>query len=903
MKKLSIILTIVISGIASQVGAQSLKLKVANTEFDRMRYADAIVHYEQILQKDGTNTEVKIKLGECYRKVKDAKNALRIYAQLAYEANANPKYFWYYAQALAQNGYYQESAGWYDKYADEVVDGQYARAFARAYQNIETFFEDSADYQLRSLPFINSPQSDFSPVYQKDGILFISNRKQQNVVRTVFEQDQSSFLDFYFASDTTLIESLLNDPIFEYKNKRHYYNGQYTIAASNDNTIPAQYGDMYKYDTIHYHYDNLNMVKRLTDPNVTKYHEGPLTYTVTHDTVYFTRSTPFEKGRGGKRTSRLAIMMSFIKDGVWQEAEEIILNGLDFSTGHPTMSPDNKRMYFASDRPGGKGGVDIYYVEYDHGAFSKPVNVEEINTPDDEVFPYVAPNGDLYFSSDGHPGLGGLDLFVVTIDGDRVGDVRNMGSPFNSTLDDFGIAWHPSMTKGFLSSNRKRGYGDDDIYNFKKLCSSVIAYVYDSISGQPLESVFVTSGEYSGYTDKKGRIEFCLKPGEHAFSISKENYQNKDSIVSSRSYIEIALNPLAFDLAGRITSKEDNSPIVGARIVLTNTGSHETTELVTDQFGNYHFPLAMSSNYTVSISKKMCGASKLDRTTQGLTVSQTLRGDMELLCKGDIIKVENIYYDLNKWAIRTDAATELDKLVLLMNQYPDMRIELRSHTDSRSSAAFNMKLSTKRAESVLDYLAEQGVVPSRMRAAGFGESKPLNRCVDGVKCSEEEFQVNRRTEFRILSINDEDRSAEDAAWAQQIAENQILRAALADTLKKSVEAPAPVVKPGKARKKMAEVKPQQENTLDRYAVKEEGLAVMFDNTKSKHKLLAFHKTAAVGTVIKVKNETNNREIFVWVIGKLPESEPADTLIKLSKSAYEKLEASNASFKVEVTYFK
>ncbi len=873
-----------------------------------MRYADAIVHYEEILAKDENNIEVKIKLGECYRKVKDAKNALRIYAQLAHEEKVNPKYFWYYAQALAQNGYYMESASWYEKYSHTVVDGHYAQAYANAYKNMETFFEDSSDFLLQELPFINSPQSDFSPVYHKNGFLFISNRKQQSVVRTTFEQDQSSFLDFYFASDTTLIESLLNDPIFEYKKKKQYYNGEYTIATSNDNAIPAQYGNLYKYDTIHYHYDDVNLVSRMVDEGVkTRFHEGPLTYTLTHDTVYFTRSTSFEKGKGDKRMSRLALFTSFVKDGKWQEAREISLNGHDFSTGHPAMTPDNKRMYFASDRPGGKGGVDIYYVEYDHGSFSDPVNVEEINTPDNEVFPYVAPDGNLYFSSDGHPGLGGLDLFVVTIEGKNVGEIRNLGSPFNSTLDDFGMAWNPTMTKGFLSSNRKRGYGDDDIYSFKKLCSSVIAYVYDSISGQPLASVLVSTGEYSGYTDKKGRIEFCLKPGDHSFTVVKENYQNKDSIVSSRSYIEIALNPLAFDLAGRIASKENNSPIVGVKVILTNTDTHETTEVETDKLGNYYFPLDMSSNYTVSVSKKLCGATSLNRTTKGLTQSETLRGDMDMLCKGDIIKVENIYYDLNKYAIRADAAKELDKLVLIMNQYPDMRIELRSHTDSRSSAAFNMKLSTKRAESVLDYLAEQGIVPSRMRAAGFGESKPLNRCVDGVKCGEEEFQVNRRTEFRILSINDEERSAEDIAWAQQIAENQILRAALADSVKKQEEAQiaAALKRPGKAHKKVVVVKPIEKKpdyAIESYAVREEGVAEMFVNAKNNHKYLALHKTAPSGTMIKIKNETNNREIFVRVVGKLPETE-GDTLVKISKSAYEKLEAISSRFMVEVTYFK
>lgn len=731
---------------------QKLKMKIANSEFKNMRYADAIVHYEQLLQKDKNNPEILTKLAECYRRTNDHQNEMRTYSLLAHAPNASPKNYWHYAQALATNGYYEDAVVWYQNYDQAMPNDRYAAPFIKAYSNMNQFYKDSADYQAQYIPSINSWQSDFSPAYYKGGLVFLSNRHQESIIRRVYELDQSSFLDFYFASDTALIAEELQRPSARYhSNKDHHRHDDYTITTSNDTHIPASYGKTYLFDSVNYHSENSTRVTKMSKSSNHRYHEGPLTFTKGQDSVFFTRNISGDKTNGQNATRQFAILYSYIDKGEWSPPKEVPFNGKTFSTGHPAFTPDNKRMYFASDRPGGKGGSDIYVVEYDHGFFSEPVNVEEINTPDNEVFPYVSADGTLFFSSDGLPGLGGLDLFRAQIENNKVVSFANAGYPINSKTDDFGIIWDKNMNKGFFSSNRKRGFTDDDIYSIEKLCQSTVAYVYDSLTLLPLDSVFVESESFSGYTDSLGRVEFCMKPGEHSFKAGKADYEN-NSKTSSQFRIAIPMSPLQFDLSGKIYSREDHSPIAGAHVTLINQDNATSNELTTDANGHYHFKLDTHSNYKVTVAKESCGTNTLLRSTNGLLKSQTLKGDMDMLCQGDIIIIENIYYDLNKHNIRPDAALELDKTVALMNQYPDMRVELRSHTDSRASDAFNMRLSTRRAQAVLDYMATKGVVPSRMRAAGYGESIPINKCTNGVKCTEAEFQQNRRTEFKVLSI-------------------------------------------------------------------------------------------------------------------------------------------------------
>lgn len=897
--------------------AQSLKMKMANKEFEGMRYYDAIPLYEQILEKDNNNDEARIKLGECYRKTKDTRNALQLYSKLAHAENASPKNIWYYAQALVANKEFDEAAKWYGKYAELMPDDKFARLFLYAYEDLSIFYRDSSIYSVRYVSSLNSWQADFSPVYYKNGILFLSSRHKKQIVRTVFELDQSAYLDFYFASDTSSIYTELTNPPVKYSvDKRKDFHDDHTQVTSNDTQIVGHYGVNFLHDSIRHYYASLAKVTRLNRSANKNFHEGPATFTKHQDTVFFTRSTTYERSRNKKRMSGFALYSSTIEKGEWKPAKQLPFNRTNFSTGQPSLSQDNKKLYFASDRPGGMGGVDIYVVSIDHGVFSDPVNVEEINTPNNEVFPYVDSEDNLFFSSDGFPGLGGLDIFYATIADGNIVSVTNMGSPINSAQDDFGIVWDESRRKGFLSSNRKRGFMDDDIYAFYKLCRTVSVYVYDSITQLPLDSTRVAIGDSEKMTDNEGRMEFCLEPGDHSFSVHKIDYEEYQ-IVSSKSVIEIPLVPIHFDLEGTISSKEDKMPMEGVKVSLINLSDNSISDLTTGKDGKYHFPLELHSSYRVVASKALCGTNAIERSTAGLHRSQTLIGDMEMICTDDIIKIENVYYDFNKHNIRPDAAVEIDKLTELMRKYPDMRIELRSHTDSRASKKYNMKLSANRAQSAIEYLAHHGIVFARMRAAGYGESLPVNKCVDGVKCTEEEHQQNRRTEFKVLSIGaslnnipggqkqktDETINNESNLHDNSLIPGKELDVVTPDNVPIEIKWMPTVQTAGfKPVGKLPAIGiSETERHKDELA--EAGLAELIEGTEGNPKFLALHRTAPVGTILKIKNEMNNRVVFVRVMGKLPQTALNNKLaVKISKSAYDKLGAID-SLSVEITYYK
>lgn len=732
--------------------AQTLKMRLALKEYERMRYHDAITLFEEVLKKNPSNNEALAKLADCYLKIHDQDKILKLNERLTDCEKPSPVFVWNYAQALAANKEYEEAINWYKKYSRLVPDDTSAAHFVEAYSNYSSFYKDSAHFKVKYVPALGSWQSDFSPLYYRNGILFLSNRHQQQLVRTVYELDQSSFLDFYFASDTTTIQSELDNEVISYrKDKSSDSHDDNTSFTSNDSHIVGHYGLTYLHDSVDYHYEHLTTVERLTRAAKSKLHEGPATINSSQDTIYFTRNAPYQKSTGKKNTSKLMLYMADLRDFKWKNVRPLPFNIPEYSMGHPALSPDNKKLYFVSDRPGGKGGLDIWVANITRGVFSNPENVQEINTAKDEMFPFVATNGDLYYSTDGLPGLGGLDIYRATPHHGKFVYITNLGYPMNSQADDFGITWNHSMTKGFMSSNRKRGNLDDDIYAFEKNCRSVTVFVFDGITKAPLGATEVMLSGQKMVTDSTGRFQACLVPGGHQYSVEKEGYESYHT-TSSQQFVEIPLMPLHFDLAGTVHHKQDGKAMENVIITLLNLTTNTTQKFTTSKNGTYQFALMPNESYKVVAAKKNCGSFTIDKSTIGLNLSQTLRADFELLCTGDIIKIENIFYDFNKYNIRPDAAIELDKLAALMIQYPDMRIELRSHTDSRSSATYNMQLSAKRAEAAVQYLQGHGIVASRLRAHGYGESLPLNACVDGVKCSEEEYQVNRRTEFKILSI-------------------------------------------------------------------------------------------------------------------------------------------------------
>lgn len=722
------------------------QLKQANSEYANMHYYEAIPLFEQCIVKGKRVAEARVKLADCYRKIKDYKNAVRLYAELAHLDNATAEDMWLYASALASTGQYTQAAEYYKKYHDMNPQDDQSRAFMKQYEHIETLYKDSANLRVAPVISINSWQADFSPIFYGKNILFVSNRFQENVVRRVFEYDESAFLDYYIADDTSAIHTDLMTIHSTYiVNKEKDVNTDETPKTANDSDTSGSYGETFLHDSIRYMNPMTTKVRRLQGGNK-KWHEGPATFFKEQDRVIFSRNIKRSDG-----VSRQALYMATVTGEKWNEPILLQFNVDNASSAHPALSPDNKVMYFASDRPGGVGGTDLYRVSYDNGVWGTPENVAEVNTVHNEAFPYVAEDGTLYFSSDGRPGLGGMDIFMASVSNGAIASVVNMGTPVNSMTDDFGIILNPGSRTGFFSSNRKRGFSDDDIYSLTRTCDQVSILVVAADTKKPIPSAQVTVDDQKITADENGRAVVCLRPGSHDYAAEMNLYEGK-SLASRENLINFELLPVTVGIEGTVTSEQDKAPMDGVRVRLLDSTGKQIGETVTGANGKYKFPMTVDQKYKIVADKMNCGTNTIEKTTVGLKKSQTLDGNFSMICVGDIIRVENIYYDLNKSNIRTDAAVELDKLADVMWKYPDMRIELRSHTDSRSSAASNMKLSTARANSVVEYLAGKGIVNSRMRAAGYGESIPVNKCVDGVKCTEEEYQQNRRTEFKVLSI-------------------------------------------------------------------------------------------------------------------------------------------------------
>ena len=418
----------------------------------------------------------------------------------------------------------------------------------------------------------------------------------------------------------------------------------------------------------------------------------------------------FARGNNGKRKggADLDLYLSRLGEGnVWSQPARLPISDSLAWDSSPAFSADGKTLYFASSRVGGAGGIDLYRTSIDaSGRFGRPVNMgRDINTPGDEMFPYVAPNAKLYFASDGHPGLGKLDVFVATRSG-GVTRVENMGQPVNSPADDFGLIY-TEATKGFLASNRSGGKGDDDIYFFQEGPMADTTTIAQTPLGAPKTVRYFIAGTVS---------------------------VNESPVVPLDS--------------ARVRILDDAT---GQPIAEETTGEGGT-------FGKY--PLQEGKDYTILAERRGYLTRREPFTMQGksipqvfLTKSQTdttfyvpILLDKSLLNKTFVL--ENIYYDLDKFNIRADASPELDKIVVILKDNPTLKLELSSHTDIRAADAYNIRLSQNRAKSAVDYIVSQGVTSDRLVAKGYGETQLV---VKNAK-TEEEHQRNRRTEIKILEL-------------------------------------------------------------------------------------------------------------------------------------------------------
>jgi outer membrane protein OmpA-like peptidoglycan-associated protein len=421
--------------------------------------------------------------------------------------------------------------------------------------------------------------------------------------------------------------------------------------------------------------------------------------------------------------------------------------------------------------PGGEGGIDIWKSEWDGATWGTPTNAgNRVNTIGDEVFPFITAENVLYFSSNGWPGLGGLDIYTSEKTGNSWSRAENLGCDVNSSNDDFGFTYNATSKTGYFTSNRNGQGINDDLFFFEKMCTNTNVSITDEETGKPVVGAIVKvieNGVDVGniLTDETGVINRCLNPSRnYEFTSKRDKYTDGRAVLSSSQLAgstgsasaAIKMKRIPDSIAhveGRVFNADDKTGVGGLTVSLVNKKSGENKTATTDAAGKYRFEkLDIDCDYEVRTKKTDCGEPIEAFNTRGIVGTKTITMDVPLLCKNDVIKIDNIYYDYKKFDIRPDAALELDKIVAVLNKYPNMRIELRSHTDSRGNDNFNLKLSDDRANSAALYIIGKGVDSKRIIAKGYGEKELLNKCKNGAKCDEKQHEVNRRTEFKILSL-------------------------------------------------------------------------------------------------------------------------------------------------------
>jgi outer membrane protein OmpA-like peptidoglycan-associated protein len=551
-------------------------------------------------------------------------------------------------------------------------------------------------------------------------------------------------------------------------------------------------------------------------------HEGPVTFSRDFNTMYFTRNN-LEGGipkANAKKQVPMKIYEARRGKFDWENIQELPFNSNEYTCFHPALSKDGNRLFFASDMPGGYGGYDLYYVEKKADTWSKPVNLgADINTTGNEVFPFLHESGTLFFSSNGHNGSGSLDIFSIDISGNDWGELNNLGSPFNSAKDDLGFILNEEGTRGYFSSDRPDGSGEDDIYMFESavpiinseaamLSAMIVAYDARTNERIPNAGIRIFQRTEDGFVEGNNFYDVQTLPGNngelvlklqrknegelpeptiftsvsgealasmrqdksYVVLVTKDGYESAEVVHSTlgetgAQTIRVPMNSRSCAALGglvTVNGYQNGVPNALVRIVNETQGTEQT--LRSGASGQFEYCLVPECEYTVYAEKEGYenGMAKVSTLGSGYDEkSVTLRLKplnneivKEPIKEGSIIVLENIYYDFNQYIIRSGAARDLDALAQLMKQFPSMNIELIAHTDSRGTEVYNQDLSLKRAESARRYLIQKGIQAYRIEAFGYGESQIRNRCKEGVECSEEEHQYNRRTEVKVVKIDE-----------------------------------------------------------------------------------------------------------------------------------------------------
>ncbi|SMG36766.1 OmpA family protein [Sphingobacterium psychroaquaticum] len=617
--------------------------KRADDLFNRLEFSKALPIYERLANAKKVKVGDFEKIGQGYLYLKQYELAENWYARAIQTEGHSKDALLGYAEALKQNGKYAEAKVQFQNYSARFGSSEKIQIELAGCDSATVWMANPLNYKLKNEKGINTDLSEFSAVPASNGVLYAAEPKMGGSGRSAMTGQ--GYLKVFAASR--------NDANLEMP----------TIMAGSFNGAA--------------------------------YHVGPILPNRNEDALYVTRTYPGKdaekfKAEGVRFKKQNLELKIYKKNGNdWSEEDFAYNNVKEYSLGHAALSDDEKTLYFASDMPGGLGGVDIWFSTLQaDGSWGKPVNAgREINSAGDEMFPTVLGNK-LFYSSNGFPGMGGLDLFVAEGSNGNFKGRKNLQYPLNSASDDFSYVVAAtdagSNVYGYVSSNRIGGVGSDDIYSFN-------------------------------YTKPK---------------------------------IKIILNGFTYD-------KKTRAILEDSRVSLLGVSGDIIARKLSDGKGNFVFELDAGTAYRVNAEHTgyMSDSTRVAAVyPQRDTVINVALYLQPMYKAGDKIVLENIYYDFDKHNIRKDAADILDHLVRVMRDNPTMKVELSSHTDSRGSDSYNMRLSQNRATSAVEYVISRGISRDRIIAKGYGETRLVNKCSNGVSCTPAEHQANRRTEVEVLEF-------------------------------------------------------------------------------------------------------------------------------------------------------
>ncbi|MEY8848924.1 OmpA family protein [Psychroserpens sp. XS_ASV72] len=627
--------------------AQRGKVRQARKEYDNLAYVKTSEILLEVAENGYKTVDLLQKLANSFYFNNQMEEAAQWYGELMTmaEDDLDPEYYFRYAQALKATENYSESDKWMKKFHQADRSDLRGKAFASTVDYLSMIDEASRDFEVKNMD-INTEVSDFGATQYQDQLVFASARGGGKK----YKWNEQPFLDLYSAVKQE--------------------DGSYSEATAYNEQINS------------------------------KFHESSAAFTPNDQVMYFTRNNYYNKKYKSSEdgTNRLKIFKATLEEGEWTNIEPVHFNSDEYSVAHPVINLSGTKMYFASDMPGTLGKSDIFEVDINpDGTLGEPINLgTSVNTEGHESFPYVNSEGDLFFSSNGFTGLGGLDVFVIREFEKRRAlnqqfILENIGRPINSPKDDFAYYENIGTKEGFFTSNRDGGKGDDDIYSFiMPDCEQVVE--------------------------------------------------------------------------GIVRDVETDEIIVGAKVTLLDADGNALNAQMVGTDGAYKFEeLECEKEYLIRIEAENYETVEERFTTpkkkQELVINPKLEKDVKGIGEGtdlaQTLGIPIIYFDFDKYEIRYDAEVELQKVLAVMKQYPEMIVDIKSHTDCRGPADYNERLSENRAQSTRDYLISKGIEASRLTAKGYGESQLVNDCgceVNTSDCTEEQHQLNRRSEFIIVKM-------------------------------------------------------------------------------------------------------------------------------------------------------